>query len=180
VFYINLNCSKTNGRNSRTHVVSCSLTDQGLTWLFAIGCETIRLKYATLLANLPINADNPSWGVAWMKWKGATFLQRSTNSDETFLRGLFAWRIAEPNRNILGQDMINPKGTTPRKAMQQRNVSHSTVGIVVSGYAKPGRRNSILKCTASHCQRSTRSLLISHLLQFQRANIKNHQQANHY
>jgi len=31
VFYINLNCSKTNGRNSRTHVVSCSLTDQGLT-----------------------------------------------------------------------------------------------------------------------------------------------------
>ena len=31
VFYINLNFSKTNGRNSRTHVVSCSLTDQGLT-----------------------------------------------------------------------------------------------------------------------------------------------------
>jgi len=30
VFYINLNCSKTNGRNSRTHVVLCSLTDQGL------------------------------------------------------------------------------------------------------------------------------------------------------
>jgi len=57
VFYVNLNCSKTNGRNSRTHVVPCSLTDQGLTWLFAIGCETIRLKYATLLAKLPINVN---------------------------------------------------------------------------------------------------------------------------
>ena len=100
VFYINLNCSKTNGRNSRTYVASYSHTDQGLTWLFAIGCETIRLKHATLLAKLPINADNTSRGVAWMKCKGAAFLQRSTNSDETFLRGLFAWSIAEPNRNI--------------------------------------------------------------------------------
>ena len=58
VFYINLKCSKTNGWNSRTHVVSCSLNDQGLTWLFAIGCETIRPKHATLSAELPINADN--------------------------------------------------------------------------------------------------------------------------
>jgi len=56
--------------------------------------------------------------------------------------------------------------------MQQRNVSHSTVGIVASGYAKPGRRDSILKRAASHCQRSTQTLLISHFLQFQRANIK--------
>jgi len=30
MFYINLNCSKTNRRNSWTHVVSCSLTDEGL------------------------------------------------------------------------------------------------------------------------------------------------------
>ena len=138
MFYINLNCSKTNGRTSPTHVMSCSLTEQGLTWLFAIGCETIRLKHAILLANLTITADNTSWGVAWMKWKGATFLQRSTNSDETFLRGLFAWSIAEANRNILGQNMINPKRTTQWSVMQQRNVSHSTVGIVASGYAKPG------------------------------------------
>jgi len=40
-------------------------------WLFAIGCETIRLQHATLLAKLPMNADNKSWGVAWMKCKGA-------------------------------------------------------------------------------------------------------------
>jgi len=171
VFFINLNSSKTNRRNSRTHVASCSLTDQG--WLFAIGCETIRLKHVTLLAKLPTNEDNTSWGVAWMKWKGAIFLQRSTNSDETFLRGLFAWSIAEPNRNILGQDMINPKRTTQWSVMQQRNVSHSTVGIVASGYVKPGRGDSILKCTSSHCQCSTQTLLISHSLQFQRANIKN-------
>jgi len=174
VFYININCSKTNGRNSRTHVVPCSLTDQGLTWLFAIGCGTIRLKHATLLAKLPINADNTSCSVAWMKWKGAAFLQRSTNSDGTFLRGLFAWSISEPNVNVLGQDMINPKRTTQWSVMQQRNVSHSTVGIVAGVYAKSGRRDSILKCTANHCQRSTQTLLISHLLQFQRANIKNH------
>jgi len=174
VFYINRNCSKTNGRNSRTHVVSFSLTDQGLTWLIAIKCKTIRVKHATLLAKLPINAYNTSWGVAWMKCKGAAFLQTSTNSDDTFLRGFFAWNIAEPNRNILGQDMINPKRTTQWSIMQLRNVSHSTVGIVASGYAKPGRRDSILKCTASHCQRSTQTLLISHLLQFQWANIKNH------
>jgi len=174
VFYINLNCSKTYGRNSRTRVVSCSLTDQGLTWLFAIGCKTIRLKYATLSAKLPVNAGNTSWGVAWMKCKGAAFLQRSTNLDETFLRGLFVWSIAEPNRNIFGQDMINPKRTTQWSVMQQRNVSHSTVGIVASGYAKPGRRDSIFKCTASHCQCSTQTLLISHLLRFQRANMKNH------
>jgi len=138
VFYINLNCSKTNGRNSRTHVASCSLTNQSLTWLFAIGCETIRLKLATLLSKLPINAKNTIRGVAWMKWKGAAFLQRSTNWYETFLRGLFAWSIAEPNRNVLGQDMMNLKRTTQWSVMQQRNVSHSTVGIVASGYAMPG------------------------------------------
>jgi len=174
VFYINLRCSKTNRRNNRSHVVSCSLTDQGLTRLFAIGCETVRLKHATLSAKLPINVDNTSWGAAWMKCKGAAFLQTSANSDETFMRGLFAWSIAESDRNILSQDMINPKRTTQWRIMQHRNVSHYTVGIVASGYAKPGRRESILKCTASHCQRSTQSLLVSHLLQFQMANIKNH------
>ena len=174
VFYINLNCSKTNGRNSQTRVVSCSLTDQGFMWVFAIGCNTIRLKHATLLAKLSINADNTSWAVAWMKCKGAAYLQTSTNSDEIFLRGLFAWSIAEPNRNILGHDMIKPKRTTQWSVMQQRNVSHSTVGIVASWCAKPGWRDSTLKCTASHCQRSTQTLLISHFLQFQRANIKNH------
>jgi len=42
--------------------------------------------------------------------------------------------------------MINPKHTTQWSVMQQRNVSRSTVGIVASGYAKPGRRDSILKC----------------------------------
>jgi len=71
-----------------------------------------------------------------MKWKGAAFLQRTKNSDETFLRGLFAGNIAERNRNILGQDMINPKRTTQWSVMQQRNVSHSTVGIVASGYMR--------------------------------------------
>jgi len=90
------------------------------------------------------------------------------------LRGLFASSIAEPDRNILGQDMINPKRNMQWSVMQQRNVSHSMVGIVTSGYAKPGRRDSSWKCTVSHCQRSTQTLLISHLLQFQRANIKNH------
>ena len=53
--------------------------------------------------------------------------------------------------------MINPKRTTQWSIMQQRNVSHSTVGIVASGYAKPGRKDSILICTASHCQRSTKN-----------------------
>jgi len=145
VFYINLNCSKTNGRNSRTHVESCSLIDQGLTWVFAIGCETIRLTHATLLAKLATNADNTSWGTAWMKCKGAAFLQRSTNSDETFLRGLYAWSIAEPNRNILAQDMINPKRTMQWSAMQQRNVSHSTIGIVANGCAKPGKSKPVTR-----------------------------------
>jgi len=68
--------------------------------------------------------------------------------------------------------MINPKRTTQWSVMQQRNVSHRTVSIVASGYAKPGRRVSIWKCTASHCQRSTQTLLISHLSQLQRANTK--------
>ena len=163
-----------NKRYSRTHVVSCSLTDQGLTWLFAIGCETIRLKHAPLSAKLPINANNIVWGVAWMKCKGAAFMQRSTNSDEIFLKGLFAWSIAERNRDKLGQCMIHPERTTQRSIMQQRNVPHSTVGIVASGYAKPVRRVSILICIASHCQRSTQTLFISHLLQFQRANTNNH------
>jgi len=40
--------------------------------------------------------------------------------------------------------MINPELTTQWSVMQQRSVSHSTVGIVASGYAKPGRRDSIL------------------------------------
>jgi len=31
--------------------------------------------------------------------------------------------------------MINPKRTTQWSVMQQRNVSHSTVGTVASGYA---------------------------------------------
>ena len=34
--------------------------------------------------------------------------------------------------------MINPKRTTQLNVMQQRNVSHITVGIVASGYAVPG------------------------------------------
>jgi len=79
-----------------------------------------------------------SLGVAWMTWKGAAFLQTSTNSDKTFLRGLFAWSIAEPNANVLGQNMMNPKRTTQWSVMQQRNVSHSTVAIVANGYALPG------------------------------------------
>jgi len=66
---------------------------------------------------------------------------------------LFAWSIAEPNRNILGQDMINPKSTTQCSVMQQRNVSHNTVGIVPSGYASQVEGTQF--CTASHCQRST-------------------------
>ena len=41
-----------------------------------------------------------------------------------------------------------------------------------SGYAKPGRRVSSLKCTASHCQRTTQTLLISHLLTNELNNIK--------
>ena len=126
-----------NGRNSRIHVASCSLIEQRLgTWIFATGCENIRLKYANLLAKLPIIADNTTRGAAWMKCKGAAFLQKSTNSDETFLRGIFAWSIAEPNRNILGQDMTNPKRTTQRSVMQQHSVSHSTVGIVVRGVTR--------------------------------------------
>jgi len=108
-----------------------------------------------------------------MKCKDAALLQRSTNAGETLLRGSFA-KYCRKNRNVLGQDMINPKRTTRWSVMQQRNVSHSTVGIVTNRYAKPGRKVSILKCTASHCQRSTQTLLMSHLLQFQRANIKNH------
>jgi len=40
--------------------------------------------------------------------------------------------------------MINPKSTTQCIVMQQCNVSHNTVGIVPSGYAKPGGRDSIL------------------------------------
>jgi len=67
--------------------------------------------------------------------------------------------------------MINPKRITQWSVMQQHNVCHNTVDIVASGYAKPGRRVSILKFTTSHCERSTQTLLIFHLLQFQRANI---------
>jgi len=69
---------------------------------------------------------------------GRSFLAEENNSGETFLRGLFACSIAETNRSILGQDMINPKRTTQWSVMQQRNVSHSAVGIVASGYAMPG------------------------------------------
>ena len=127
-------------------------------------CDWMRnytTKACNFVSKLPINADNTSWGVAWRKSKDAAFLQKSTNSDETFLRGSFAWSIAEPDRNILGQDMINPKRTTQWSVMQQRNVSHSTVGIVASEYAKPGRRVSISKCAASHCQRSTQTVNIT-------------------
>ena len=73
-----------------------------------------------------------------MKYKGSAFLQRCSNPDETFLRGLFAWRNAEPNRNLFGQDMIDPKHTMQRSVLQQCNVSHSMVGIVDSGYGMPG------------------------------------------
>jgi len=34
--------------------------------------------------------------------------------------------------------MINSERTTQRSVMEQRNVFHSTVGIVASGYAMPG------------------------------------------
>jgi len=47
--------------------------------------------------------------------------------------------------------MINPKLTTQRSVMQQRNVSHSIVGIVAIGNAMPGNDIGVssLKCTAS-------------------------------
>jgi len=60
---------------------------------------------------------------------GSAFLQRSSNSDETFLRGLFARSIARLNRNLLVHDMVNPKRTMQQSGMQQRNASHSTVDI---------------------------------------------------
>ena len=134
LYLLYLNCSKTNGRNSRTNVASYSLTDQGLTWLFAIGCETIQLKHATLLEKLPINADNTSRGVAWMKWKGAVFLQGVQIQMRHFWEDFFDEVL--PNQiETLGQNVINPKRTTHWSVIEQRNVSHSTVGIVASGYA---------------------------------------------
>jgi len=70
--------------------------------------------------------------------------------------------------------MVNPKRTTQWSVMQQRNDSHSTVAIVASWYAKLGGRVSILKCTASHCQRSTQTLLISHVITVSESKYKKH------
>jgi len=98
----------------------------------------MRLKHATFLAKLLYIVHNTTRSLALMKYKGSAFLQRCSNPDETFLRGLFAWRNAEPNRNLFGQDMINPKHTMQRSVLQQCNVSHSMVGIVDSGYGMPG------------------------------------------
>jgi len=135
-------------------------------------------------------------------------------------------KYCRTTRKLLGQDMMNPKRTTQRSVMQQRNVFHSTVGTVASSYMIPGsdirtvsikfpigrfcvstgklcvyaggltfilggldlcwaKPNKVpratelndigvssLKCTASHCQRSTHTLL-SDFLRLQRENFKN-------
>ena len=47
-------------------------------------------------------------------------------------------KYCRTTRKLLGQDMMNPKRTTQRSVMQQRNVLHSTVGTVASSYMIPG------------------------------------------
>ena len=164
-----------NGRNSRTHIVLCSLTDQGLTWLFAIGCETIRLKHATLLAKLKLMRTTRAEVQPDLNAR----VQLSCKRVQIQMRHFWENYLHEvwPNqiKTYLVKTCDQSQAYTQWSVMQQRNVSHSTVGIVagrlrsqVEGWV------STVKCTASHCQRSIQSLLISHLLQFQRANIKNH------
>jgi len=69
--------------------------------------------------------------------------------------------------------MINPKHTTQLSVVLQRNVCHSTVGTVASGY---GMTDSDIGSQFLNVQQVTvsaaRKLLISHFLQFQSANIK--------
>jgi len=77
--------------------------------------------------------DNTTRDAAWVKCKGPAFLQGNSNSDGTFLRGLFAWSNAEPNKILLGQDTINLKRTTQRSVTQQHNVPHSTVALRLVG-----------------------------------------------
>jgi len=67
--------------------------------------------------------------------QGRSFLANEYKFRREIFERIICMSIAEPDRNILGQDMINPKCTTQWSVMQQRNVSHSTVGIVASGYA---------------------------------------------
>jgi len=108
----------------------------------------MRLKHTTLSAKLPINADNKSWGVAWMKCKGAAFLHRSTIQ----IRHLWEDYLHEVLPNQIETYLVKTWSTRspPRNGvlLQQRNVSHSMLGIVTGGYAKPGRRDSILRRTA--------------------------------
>jgi len=81
--------------------MSCPRTDQHLTWPFPMRCKNMQLNHAILLAKFPYNVDNTTRNRAWMKCKGSASTQRSWNSDEIFLRGLFAWSSAEPLENYL-------------------------------------------------------------------------------
>ena len=179
MFYINLNCSKRNGRNSRTHVASCSLN-----WLRYIVtfCDwmrnytTIRKLYETIRMQLcqqscqlmrTTRAEvQPEWNARaqpfckWVQIQMRQFCEEYLhevlpNQIETYLVKTWSTRSA------------------PRKGVLCNNAMLVTARLAL-WHAKPDRRDSILKCTASHCQRSTQTLFISHLLQFQRANIKNH------
>jgi len=126
----NLNCSKINGRNSRTQVATSKSVVfspwTAFAWPFAIRCDNTRIKHATLLAKLLYILDITTRGPAWMKCKGSAFLQRNSNSDETFLRGLFAWSNAEPNRNLLlRHDHSQAHRATECCATTQYFVQHS-------------------------------------------------------
>ena len=86
----------------------------------------MRLKHVTLFAKLPYIVDNTNRGATWMKRKHSAFLQRSLNSDQTFLREFFAWSTVFPNQiETFGQDMINPKRTTQARIKWTRGPGQS-------------------------------------------------------
>ena len=129
------------------------LTARLALWLVAIrGDESI--CYRGSLCKLPLSkraAQLFSHTMKPVKMKKIVHQQKQTTneSQRKFKTAGLAWMLRGPHEYLLRAAYSSPLG-----------------------YAKPGRRDSILKCTASHCQRSTQTLLISHLLQFRSENKK--------
>jgi len=94
----------------------------------------MRLKHATLLAKLPYTVDTKTRGAAWMKCKGSAFLQIVWLLMRHFWENYLHKVLPNQIETYLVKTWSTPSTPPNGVICNNTNVSHSTVGIVVSGY----------------------------------------------
>jgi len=99
-------------------------------------------KYATkpykFISKVSIDCGQHDTRCSLNEMQGLSFHWKKLKFRWQILERIICMKYCRTTRKLLGQDMMNPKRTTQRRFMQQRNVFHSMVGIVASGYMLTG------------------------------------------